>query len=320
MNSRFSFRRTYSSLVSGAGLAALQRWRERRRVAILTYHDIAAPVFAAHLEFVARAYHIIPLSEAVAGLQGKSTLPERPLALTFDDGFRSFYSNVFPALQRAQAPATVFLTTGFVGSSDILWFSWLDLAFKTNAQIGDLLPRPLQGMEKPELRRALTPYLKRAPDEERLHIVHEIRQRVTASDDQISRYRLLRWDEVREMQASGLVAFGGHTLTHPILARASLDKARHEITGCAADLERELGRQTRHFAYPNGELADFNEQIKEMVRQAGFASAVSASRGTCAAGDDLYALRRIGVDGSFSVAELDAKLSGLWVHLGRGGM
>ena len=103
------------------------------------------------------------------------------------------------------------------------------------------------------------------------------------------------------------------------LARASLDKARAEIEGCAADLERELGAGPRHFAYPNGEPTDFNAQVQDIVRDAGFTCGVTALRGTCAPGDDLFALRRIAVDGSFSVAEVATKLSGLWVHLGRGG-
>jgi peptidoglycan/xylan/chitin deacetylase (PgdA/CDA1 family) len=320
MSKRIPLRRLYSSVIAHSGVAASQRWRTRRRATILTYHNIDSAAFAGHMQSLSRTYHIVSLAQAVAALQSKATLPANGLAITFDDGFAAFYSDVYPVLQHYQAPATVFLTTGYIGSHDVLWFSWIDLAIKTHADITDILPPSLRELEHWQLRRALMPYLKAAPDDERLRLVEQIKQRTTASPEEIARHRLLTWDQARTMQSSGLVAFGGHTRTHPILARASVAKAHDEIAGCAADLSRELGVAERHFAYPNGELTDFNQPVKEMVRQAGFTCAVTALRGTCAPGDDLYALRRVAIDGSFSVAEAATKLSGLWIHLGQGGV
>ncbi len=311
-------RRIYSTAMTRSGLAALQRWRLRRRVAIMTYHDIDAAVFASHLAFLAGAYRIVPLADAVRWLRGEADLPERALAITFDDGFRSFYTDVYPVLQRYRAPATVFLTTGYIGSDDILWFNWVDLALSSGAALPDALPASLRGLQGRQLRRRLMPYLKNAPDDERLEIVRRLRERTSASPEQVARHRLMTWHDAREMQASGLVSLGGHTRSHPILSRASLAKAEAEIFGCATDLQRELGPGERHFAYPNGERSDFNDRIAALVQQAGFAAAVSAARGVCSPGDDLYALRRVAVDGSFSVAEVAAKLTGLWVHLGQG--
>ena len=48
-------RRIYSTAMTRSGLAALQRWRLRRRVVIMTYHDVDAAVFASHLAFLAGA-------------------------------------------------------------------------------------------------------------------------------------------------------------------------------------------------------------------------------------------------------------------------
>lgn len=42
---------------------------------------------------------------------------EESVALTFDDGFRSFYHNAFPVLQELQVPATVFIPVGFIGKA-----------------------------------------------------------------------------------------------------------------------------------------------------------------------------------------------------------
>src|SRR5260370_11624764 len=46
--------------------------------------------------------------------------PRRPIALTFDDGYRSTYDIAWPILRRQDATATVFLVTDFIGKTN-LW-------------------------------------------------------------------------------------------------------------------------------------------------------------------------------------------------------
>ncbi|HET9168214.1 MAG TPA: polysaccharide deacetylase family protein [Actinospica sp.] len=46
------------------------------------------------------------------------TLPERPVVLTFDDGYADFHSEVLPRLERYQATATLFVTTGWISTTD----------------------------------------------------------------------------------------------------------------------------------------------------------------------------------------------------------
>src|ERR1700686_3479812 len=40
-------------------------------------------------------------------------LPERPVVLTFDDGFGDFYTAALPVLMRYDFTATIFVVTGF---------------------------------------------------------------------------------------------------------------------------------------------------------------------------------------------------------------
>lgn len=48
-------------------------------------------------------------------IDGKRILPKRPVLLTFDDGYRDFYTDVFPLLQKYQVKVTVYMIAGFVG-------------------------------------------------------------------------------------------------------------------------------------------------------------------------------------------------------------
>jgi peptidoglycan/xylan/chitin deacetylase (PgdA/CDA1 family) len=105
-------------------LASGSRWR-RERLLILAYHGISLEDehqwnpglfmtpehFASRLELLKRTgCHVLPLGEALLRLES-GDLPEKSVALTFDDGFYDFYQLAFPLLQRYAFPVTLYLTT-----------------------------------------------------------------------------------------------------------------------------------------------------------------------------------------------------------------
>jgi len=94
---------------------------------ILTYHSISEgdsplkvspSLFTEQMEWLKANVRVVPLGEIVAALPGHRPLPERAVVLTFDDGFRDFYSSAAPVLRRLRLPATVFLPTGYCGKSN----------------------------------------------------------------------------------------------------------------------------------------------------------------------------------------------------------
>jgi poly-beta-1,6-N-acetyl-D-glucosamine N-deacetylase len=77
-------------------------------------------------------YHAISLDDVIAAKQGKKPLPENAVLLTFDDGYKSTFTHVFPLLQQYQYPAVVAL----VGK-------WLEIPKGKKVQYGskDIRPR-----------------------------------------------------------------------------------------------------------------------------------------------------------------------------------
>jgi peptidoglycan/xylan/chitin deacetylase (PgdA/CDA1 family) len=63
-------------------------------------------------------YESITLSEISRCMAAGQNFPERSVALTFDDGYQSLYTEVFPVLQKYGFSATVFLVAGFCGKDN----------------------------------------------------------------------------------------------------------------------------------------------------------------------------------------------------------
>ncbi len=100
----------------------------RRGVAILAYHGTgAAPGrpwwldFRGQMELIEQlGYRVVSLAEAVGLLARDGQFREPTLAITFDDGFANNLDVAFPELQRRGWPATVFVTTGWLGRRPFL--------------------------------------------------------------------------------------------------------------------------------------------------------------------------------------------------------
>ena len=95
---------------------------------ILQYHhvsnttpkitSISPELFAWHLDYLEQQnFTVWPLSKIVQYLKYGKALPDKCVAITFDDAYRSIYSTAFPLLKKRNWPFTLFLNTKAVGKS-----------------------------------------------------------------------------------------------------------------------------------------------------------------------------------------------------------
>lgn len=110
-------------------------------VPILMYHYLSGPppdadrvrldlsvtpdLFAAHLDAIQQAgYTPISLYALLDHLTHGAPLPEKPMVLTFDDGYRDNYINAFPLLRDRGLTATFFIVTDFVNDQRPEYLTW----------------------------------------------------------------------------------------------------------------------------------------------------------------------------------------------------
>jgi peptidoglycan/xylan/chitin deacetylase (PgdA/CDA1 family) len=119
---------------------------------------------------------------------------------------------------------------------------------------------------------------------------------------------LLSWEEIAAIDREPLFDIGAHTRTHPALPTLSDDAAWDEIAGSKRDLEERLGRSVTTFAYPAG-LHGAREM--RLVREAGYAAAVTTGPGRNDPDRPLEALHRMFIDGRDTLRMFEARLAGL---------
>ncbi|HSN53650.1 MAG TPA: polysaccharide deacetylase family protein [Candidatus Sulfomarinibacteraceae bacterium] len=118
----------------GLALAVGPVWAGDEAV-VLMYHrfgedahpatNVRLEQFESHLDHLAsRGYTVVPLADVVAAVRGDGTLPERAVAITIDDAYRSVYREAYPRLEARGFPFTVFVATDLVDSGRPTYMTW----------------------------------------------------------------------------------------------------------------------------------------------------------------------------------------------------
>jgi peptidoglycan/xylan/chitin deacetylase (PgdA/CDA1 family) len=96
--------------------------------------------FEAQLRYLKQqGYETVTLYDLALHLTIGTALPERPIVLTFDDGYADAYTHAFPLLQRFGLTGTFFLTTAPIDADDPAFLSW-DNVVEMHASGMDLEP------------------------------------------------------------------------------------------------------------------------------------------------------------------------------------
>lgn len=104
---------------------------------ILMYHKIgggngrysvSVEKFAAQMKWLKEnGYETVSVDQIAAAVRGQAALPPKPIAITFDDGWRNQFTLAKPILDQYGFKATFYLVTNYL-SSTTTFMSWQDVA------------------------------------------------------------------------------------------------------------------------------------------------------------------------------------------------
>jgi peptidoglycan/xylan/chitin deacetylase (PgdA/CDA1 family) len=294
------------------------RWSRWRRgfasgPIVLMYHRVddsadgagVTPAgFASHMEVVASEATPTPLEAIVSG-----DAPDDAVAITFDDGYAQTMRNVLPALEAADVPATLFVSTGHVSAQRGFWWDEVRRLLRCAAD------RPLRltidgetrawaraGAAASHLAAWLQPKAPETIDQAMAELRAWAGQPPTLPDAE----RPLTLDELRALSASPLIDIGAHTRTHPNLRHVDPSRRLDELAACREDLAEWLNIDPpRGLAYPFGVPgADVDLATRRAAEEAGFGYAALSVTGTVTSGTDRYALPRVAAQDTDALASM----------------
>jgi peptidoglycan/xylan/chitin deacetylase (PgdA/CDA1 family) len=314
--------------VRSAAPRLLHRHFFPQKLTIITYHAVVrTPLriydwcfldeesFRQQLTYLQKHFEVVSLAAAVESLRAGKL--NRPTAvITLDDGYQNNYSVAFPILREFGLPATVFITTGFINTDDTFWnlrlnlclaktkrtsLSWrgevLDLSdTASRAKANVMIRKYLRDFSRPELMSRLS---------EIINMLGEDPKSPIALDNP---FRMLTAQAIKEMNQSGLIEFGAHSHTHPILARLSVEDCKNEIELSVRQVGELTGCDCRFFAYPLGGRHDYNQQSIDILRNLGICAAVTTQTGANDNRTPLLELRRYGAGQNDGMADFQLKV------------
>ncbi|HEX5131888.1 MAG TPA: polysaccharide deacetylase family protein [Candidatus Krumholzibacteria bacterium] len=330
--------RTIFSITEALGVHRLFARLNRNSPIVLAFHGVTAeapghlcnyqgkhlhtPRFQRLMEHVAEHYHPVALSHIARWLRGEAQLPERPVAVTFDDGYRNVLTEAAPVLQRLGIPATLFVVTDFVFHGKMLWPDRLMSALALTDADRITLPVVAGGTELPLVGGAarmaadvrIRAVCKRLPDAGRIQLVDEIVRRLAVPEADLPG----AWADHAPIDAAGLRALaefgidvGSHTCSHGIVARFASADMRRELAESKREIEAASGRPCAAFSYPNGAPGDFDAATRACCVAAGYEYAVTTIKRRVVTRDDRFEIPRcILADNQTTVPEFAAEVSG----------
>jgi peptidoglycan/xylan/chitin deacetylase (PgdA/CDA1 family) len=236
-------------------------------------YSILLQQFEDEMAYLAEHCNVILASEGING--DNISLNKKNVVLTFDDGHRTNYTNVFPILLRYNLPALFSIPTGFVINRVPLWFDYVEYGVIKTKRNNVHIPWQKKdhsfslqttsdklvffswfhtkcGQIIPEYREA---FIKNVLNELEVPAESEL---IFSDPD----YSPITLDDIKEMSNSQIAEFASHSKNHYDLSRISKNTLLDELLGSKLEIEKATGKPCKFICLPSGL---YNESVINMI-------------------------------------------------------
>jgi peptidoglycan/xylan/chitin deacetylase (PgdA/CDA1 family) len=104
----------------------------------------------------------------------------------------------------------------------------------------------------------------------------------------------LNWQQIKEMETSGIFSFESHSHTHPrhSTTQPTKEELVNDLLISKKIIKENLKKETKHFCYPYGE---YDNLYVSALKEAGFLTGLTLNIGLNSVGQNPYLLKRVEV-------------------------
>lgn len=266
--------------------SAVRRYRFgkiKKEVQILMFHDISEPQeygpesssiseenFERIISKFSKTHEFVSLEEIVSWLEGEGDLPEKAVAVTFDDGYRSTKEKALPVLEKFGVPATVYVPSKVLEIDSMYNFRLVDF-LEDNSEISFEFDGEDFSFDLGSVQEEKKAYVEVKEILRNLEVSERQRflDRIGAGESGSG--KLMDEEELKELDKNELISIGAHSTDHRRLTDLDSEGTRESILESKRRLEEVLGHEVSSFSFPFGAK---NNELVEMVEEAGYENAV----------------------------------------------
>lgn len=304
------------ALLYYSGLFRLFIHLNRKKVIVLAYHSVtddsrdvpgmALPqwvldrrTFHRQMRFVKEHFTNIRCGEAVAYLSSAGRDDpafDRPMILSFDDGFENHITNVAPVLDHLGLKGVFFVVGRQVAEGmppiphevcellDTRSAAELESVLGAERKIGAWSPS-----SSDEIRQSFyRAFLQKDYDGQRQALM-ELREKLPP---RVTRYRYATNEDLRELVGRGHEV-GSHSYDHVKMALLNDEQLASDVARSRAAIEKVIHDRVHSFCYPYGVEGTFDGRAESAIEACGFTCAFTSVEGMNVPTTDLFALKRI---------------------------
>jgi peptidoglycan/xylan/chitin deacetylase (PgdA/CDA1 family) len=198
--------------------------------------------------------------------------------------------------------ATVFITSGMIGSDSEFWWDALENVFLTGRRLPESIAiavndesRNLPLGSPADRARAydqICALLRSLPPREAGQATADLLRWAGADPVGRSTHLPLNREELKRLAASPCIEIGSHTVTHCRFTALAPEAQREELAASKRSLEEIIGKTVDIVSYPFGAAGDFSRETMRLTAEAGYRFGIANIQNDLCAPPDPFAVPR----------------------------
>lgn len=293
---------------------------------ILTYHrivenknqidseinsiSVTTKTFERQIKLLKKKFNLVSIEE-ILKINNKY---KKNLAITFDDGYKDNLTHAVPILEKYEVPATIYITTRFLENKlDMWWYEIEKIIWQKDKLDFNFLNKKYYFEIKEENNKKKC-YKKLSLLFKSLNYFdqNKLLEQITKTKERIQfKDKILNKSDLIQLNQRKNITIGSHTHTHANLAILSDNDCKKELLNSKKILENILNKEIVHFAFPYGSKKDAGLRESNLVKEAGYQTAVTTQLGG-EINNNLYLIPRVHIGENHDGWKLLIKLT--WIY------